>query len=95
MRNVSTRNKQTRKVWQMARGSPTITFRIPPLRLAALQAAVARRNKNPLKPPLTISEYINMAIVDKIDHDDRSRRRKVRKEMGFILDNPVTAEAGK
>jgi hypothetical protein len=56
--------------------SPTVTFRISPLLLAAARAALERYNRNPQTEPLDMTGLCNIAISDKIAHWDRSRKKR-------------------
>ncbi len=61
-----------------AKGSPTVTVRVKPIRLAALLAEVERLNRNPLGEPWTVSRFIAKAIDEKLALNlrRRSTRRK-------------------
>lgn len=57
------------------RGSPTVTFRIAPLLLAALRAEIERYNQNPMNEQHTMTTFVNQAIVEKLRHRKASRTK--------------------
>ena len=60
----------------MARGSPTITIRVPDELLSALQQEIARTNQNIRVQPFTVSSWVLTAIWEKMDKSQRSRKRR-------------------
>lgn len=58
------------------RGSPRVTVRITPLILASVNAEIERLNLNPLNEPWNMTAFINAAIVEKIAHSQRSRKKR-------------------
>lgn len=59
-----------------AKGSPTITVRMNPSNLAALQAEIERLNRNPLREPWTLTAAVNKAIEEWIAKNTRGRQRR-------------------
>ena len=75
----------------MARGSPTITIRVPEVALSALQEEIARTNKNIRVQPFTISSWVLTAIWEKLDKSQRSRKRRKPKNGPIMPDDKQTA----
>lgn len=72
--HVDSRKSNKGKRCLMAKGSPTITIRLNHLKLAAVQAEIARLNSNPLSAEWTMTAWIHKAIEDRLDHSLRSRK---------------------
>jgi hypothetical protein len=64
----------------MKGASPTVTFRIAPLLLASVRSEIERLNRNPLAEQWTISDFITVALVEKVALN--TRRRKTRRKKG-------------
>lgn len=58
----------------MSQGSPIVPIRIPPLQLAAIDAAIASANKSTKGEPYTRSSWILFAIQDKMEHLARGKK---------------------
>jgi len=58
----------------MAKGSPIVSVRIPPLLLAMIDKTVERLNKRRKAAPLVRSTFILNCVLDKFDHLERSLR---------------------
>lgn len=65
----------------MAAGSPRIIFRCPPLLLAAIDAEIARTNRNVKVEPFNRSTWVLAAISQKLAHAARSRKTKRKKNI--------------
>lgn len=83
----------------MSKGTPITTLRIPPKTKEAILAFLRKRAENPLKPPLSMTEFILEAIAEKLDHVERSKRsaekrRKQRKGEQLLNETPGDDLAG-
>lgn len=75
----------------MARGSPTITIRVPLEVLSALQEEIERTNKNIRVQPFTVSSWVLTAIWEKLDKSQRSRKRRKPKNGPIMPDDKQPA----
>ena len=76
----------------MSKGTGRHTFRIPDNVVDAMMATIHRVNLTRVEEPLDASEFIRLAVEEKIQHYDRARkiepfRHKVRKK-GGVSDTP-------
>jgi len=67
----------------MARGNPTITFRITPELMALMDHELSRRNEKTREAPWERSDFIRAAIKERIDHINRSRKKKPKKGVSY------------
>jgi len=58
----------------MARGTPLIAVRLAPLLRMAVEAALLSRNQRARGAAWTLSDFIRVALEDKLNHYSRSRR---------------------
>lgn len=65
----------------MAAGSPRIIFRCPPLLLHAIDAEIARTNRNVKVEPFNRSTWVLAAISAKLAHAERSRKKRRAKKI--------------
>ena len=77
----------------MSKGTGRHTFRIPDNIVDAMVATIHRVNLTRKEEPLDISEFVRLAVEEKIAHYDRARkvepfRHKTRKK-GGVSDTPV------
>jgi len=79
----------------MARGNPTITFRITPDLLGLMDAELERRNEKTREAPWERSDFIRAAIRERIDHIRRSRKKKPVKAVSYTpRSNGTTVTTG-
>lgn len=63
----------------MSRGSKIVNVRFNDAELDAMQDEIDRYTLNPCNPHRTISEFIRVAVKEKIAHATRSRNKRKRK----------------
>jgi hypothetical protein len=64
----------------MSKGSKIVGVRVPPIFLAACEAAIARANRTTKEEPYTMSSWILAAMSRQLQHLSRSEAsRKTRK----------------
>ncbi len=59
----------------MSKGTDKIVVRLRPALRAMIDAYLYERLKNPLVEPWTLSDFIRIAIADKMSHIMRSRKK--------------------
>lgn len=64
----------------MQKGSPRIILRVPPLLLAAVDAEIERTNKNVKLAPFCRSTWVLAAIIAKLNHAERSRKKRAKQK---------------
>ena len=60
----------------MSKGSPIVPVRVPPLFLHLLKQAVIKGNRKRRGAPYTLSSWILTACREKLDHLERSSKKK-------------------
>lgn len=83
----------------MSKGSKIVPVRVPPLFLAAIDAAIVEANKNRKGEPYTRSSWILSACSSKLDHNSRGKKKPVRSNVQVAVDAvksvlEVAAQAG-
>ena len=63
---------------EMSKGTPNQTFRLLPSLKEECERTIARRNDNSFESPWTFTEFIELALREKIAKMERSRRSKGR-----------------
>lgn len=62
----------------MTLGNPKIIIRVPRELIAEMKEAIRRRNLRSREEPWVFSDFVRIAIRDKLHHMQRSRGRKRR-----------------
>lgn len=65
----------------MSAGNPVVCFRIETEKLAEVQRAIVSANENRRAEPYTQTSWILKAIQEKLDHANRSKKKKGRGEL--------------
>lgn len=69
----------------MSKGTPIVGVRIPPTQRAEVEAVIAHRNANSREAPWTLSDFVVIALREKIAKMARCRRRKLDVSIGQVL----------
>ncbi len=71
----------------MSQGSPRVTVRLSPDLLAAVDHVIGKYNAcQTCREPLTMSDFVVKAVVEKLQHMERSRKpRQPKITLGTIL----------
>lgn len=64
----------------MSAGNPIVKVRIPRELVEEIELAIENRNARVRAEPWTFSEFLRVAIDDKLRHMERSRRPKAKKK---------------
>lgn len=78
----------------MSQGSPRVTIRLPQPLLDLIEQTIERRNSNTSLPPWSMSDFIQNAIWEKLDHMKRSRRRPKKKTAASTETNFASQSIG-
>lgn len=62
----------------MSKGSRIVPVRVPRDLEIRIAAAIASANQSTKEEPYTLSEWIRKAVVEKLDHLERSKRKKTK-----------------
>lgn len=63
----------------MAKGTPAVVVRLPPVLRQWMEEEIAKRDLNPLVPPWTKTDFICEAIREFVKHKRRSRQSRPRR----------------
>lgn len=74
----------------MSKGNPKVVVRLPFSLMQQVRDAVEKRNAGHVSTQhWDVSEYVRVAISDKLKHDERSRRRRRNIEKNLVHDDAV------
>lgn len=77
----------------MSKGTDRYTFRLPQDMMAEVAATIYRRNLHTDREPWELSEFVRVAIREKLAKMERSRKRAARKLRSAALDaQPVSCQ---
>lgn len=69
----------------MSRGTPRVAVRIPPSLRATVEVVIAHRNANSRQEPWDLSDFIKIALQEKLAKMARCRGRKIEPTLGDVL----------